>query len=88
MDDALGNHLTELEELIHQARADGEISDDERGEIAALVERVRDDIAAEDGDGGDLADQLERAAVRFEGDHPTIANVIRSAVHTLTGFGM
>ena len=87
MDDALATHLEQLEALIHAARADGEISDDERAEIAALVERVRDDIAAERGDDG-LADQLEASAVRFESEHPTVASVLRSVVHTLTGYGM
>ncbi len=86
MDDALRTHLDELEQLIHDAKADGTISDDERAEIAALVERVRDDIAAESHQG--IGDQLEAAAVRFEGDHPTVAGVIRSVVRTLTGYGM
>jgi hypothetical protein len=35
-----------------------------------------------------LAQQLEESAVRFEGDHPTIAAAIRSAVQTLTGYGI
>jgi len=90
MDDQLRSHLDELEAAISASRADGHIDDAEREQLRALVERVRADLGAAeaDVDRGGLAEQLEESAVRFESDHPTIAAAIRSAVHTLTGYGM
>ena len=87
MDDQLRSHLDELEAAISASRADGRIDDAEREQLRALVERVRTDLGAE-ADRGTLAEQLEESAVRFESDHPTIAAAIRSAVHTLTGYGI
>ena len=55
---------------------------------AILLERVRNDLGAGQADREGLAEQLEESAVRFEADHPTVAAVIRSAVHTLTGYGI
>ncbi|HEX4903608.1 MAG TPA: DUF4404 family protein [Acidimicrobiales bacterium] len=87
MDEQLRSHLDELEAAIAASRADGRIDDAEREQLRALVERVRTDLG-DDGDRGGLAEQLEESAVRFESDHPTIAAAIRSAVHTLTGYGI
>ncbi len=35
-----------------------------------------------------VTEQLEESAIRFEGNHPTVAAVIRSVVDTLTGYGI
>jgi uncharacterized membrane protein YebE (DUF533 family) len=88
MDDELRTHLDQLEAKIAEARADGHIDEAEREELRVLVERVRADLGSGDPDRDGLAEQLEESAVRFESDHPTVAAVIRSAVHTLTGYGM
>jgi uncharacterized membrane protein YebE (DUF533 family) len=88
VDDQLRNHLDELEAAITASRADGQIDDDERVQLRELLERVRADLGAEEADRGGLAEQLEESAVRFESDHPTIAAAIRSAVNTLTGYGI
>lgn len=88
MDDELRTHLDQLEAKIAEARADGNIDEAERDELRVLVERVRSDLGSGDADRDGLAEQLEESAVRFESDHPTVAAVIRSAVHTLTGYGM
>ena len=87
MDEQLRSHLDELEAAIAASRADGRIDDAEREQLRALLERVRADLG-EGADRGGLAEQLEESAVRFESDHPTIAAAIRSAVHTLTGYGI
>jgi len=86
MDEKLRAHLDELEATIAAARADGHIDEAERARLRELVERVRTDLG--DGDRSGIAEQLEESAVRFESDHPTIAAAIRSAVHTLTGYGI
>jgi len=64
------------------------LDDTEREELRVLLEQVRADLGAGEADREGLAEQLEESAVRFESDHPTVAAVIRSAVHTLTGYGI
>lgn len=88
MDDKLHSHLDELEAKIADARADGHLDEAERAELRELVERVRSELAHDRPDPDSLAEQLEESAVRFESDHPTLAAVIRSAVQTLTGYGI
>ena len=88
MDDKLRSHLDELEAAIVESRADGRLDDAEREQLRVLLERVRADLGAGEADHDGLAEQLEESAVRFESDHPTVAAVIRSAVHTLTGYGI
>ncbi|MFP5578726.1 MAG: DUF4404 family protein [Acidimicrobiia bacterium] len=88
MDDKLRTHLDELEAKIAEARADGHLDDTEREELRVLLEQVRSDLGTGEADREGLAEQLEESAVRFESDHPTVAAVIRSAVHTLTGYGI
>ena len=87
MDDQLRAHLDELEATLAAARADGHIDEQERERLRELLERVRADLSEPAGDRQGL-NELEEAAVRFEADHPTIAAAIRSAVHTLTGYGI
>ena len=89
MDDKLRAVLDELQTTIRRSEADGEIDDAERADLRAIVERLGAMLApasAEEHDG--FVDQLEESAIRFEGRHPTVAAVIRSAVDTLTGYGM
>lgn len=88
MEDAIHTHLDELEAKIAEARADGHLDETEREELRVLLEQVRNDLGAGEADRDGLADQLEESAVRFESDHPTVAAVIRSAVQTLTGYGI
>ena len=88
MEDKLHAHLDELEAKIAEARADGHLDETEREELRVLLEKVRADLGKGDDEHDGLAEQLEESAVRFESDHPTVAAVIRSAVHTLTGYGI
>lgn len=88
MDDQLRAALDEVQSAIRRFEADGVIDDDERAELRVLVDKL-DGILAEDDDAHEgLVDHLEESAIRFEGRHPTVAAVIRSAVDTLTGYGM
>ncbi len=87
MDDKLRASLDELQQTINEYQADGEIDDEEREHLRVLVERINNQL----GDGPDedgFVDHLEESAIRFEGRHPTVAAVIRSAVDTATGLGM
>lgn len=87
MDDQLRRHLDELEAALASARADEQLDEAERAQLRELLDRLRADLGP-DTDRGGLAGQLEESAVRFEGDHPTLAAAIRSAVQTLTGYGI
>lgn len=85
MDDKLRSLVDELQAAVARSEADGVIDDDERAELRVLLDRL--DTALGDDDEG-LTDALEEAAIRFEAGHPTITAVIRSAVDTLTGYGI
>lgn len=87
MDDKLRSVLDELQSTIRRSEADGVIDDEEREELRAIVGKL-DAMLAEPDEQDGLVDQLEESAIRFEGNHPTVAAVIRSAVDTLTGYGM
>lgn len=92
MDDQLRTLLAELADAIGRSQADGEIDDAERDELRSLLERAERALAEPDAGGADgeesVLDGLEVAAVRFEGRHPTLAAAIRSAVDTLSGYGI
>ena len=88
MDDHLHRLLNELNEAIQRSKADGTIDAEERAELRELIASVEKVLATPEGDHDNVMDDLEAAAVRFEGRHPTVAAVIRSAVDTLTGYGI
>lgn len=87
MDEKLRNALDEIQTAIRRFEADGVIDDGEREQLRELADKLG--VALEDTDEHDgLTDHLEESAIKFEGKHPTVAAVIRSAVDTLTGLGM
>ena len=87
MDEKLRSLVDELQATIARSEADGVIDEQERAELRTLLDRL--DVAlGETPDDDGLSDALEEAAIRFEGRHPTITAVIRSAVDTLTGYGI
>lgn len=87
MDAELKAAIDKLQSAIARSEADGVVDEDERAELRTLLSRLDDALADPDEHEG-LGDQLEEAAVRFESNHPTISAVIRSAVDTLTGYGI
>ncbi len=87
MDDELRTALDDLQTAIREFQADGQIDDDERDQLRTLVDRL-DGLLEEEDEHHGLVEQLEESAIRFEGRHPTVAATIRSAVDTLTGYGM
>lgn len=87
MDAELKARIDELQAAIARSEADGVIDDEEREELRGLLSKLDAALAAPDDNEG-LGEQFEEAAVRFESRHPTISAVIRSAVDTLTGYGM
>lgn len=87
MNTELRSALDNLKAAIARSEADGQIDDDEKHELRELLERLDDALEGPDDHEG-LGEQFEEAAVRFESKHPTIAAVIRSAVDTLSGYGI
>ena len=88
MDEKLRSLLDELQTSIQRSEADGTIDEDERAELRELVHRLDAQLGEAEGEQDGLTESLEEAAIRFEGRHPTVAAAIRSAVHTLTGYGI
>lgn len=86
MDDSLKTSLDELQTAIAAFEADGELDDDERAQLGVMLDRLS--ALLDDGEEDGFTDHLEDAAIRFEGRHPQITAVIRSAVDTLTNFGI
>lgn len=87
--------LSELGEAIHRAQADGRIDDEEREQLGALTRRVERalsvDATGDDGEDEDdqgVVEHLEATAVRFEGDHPGLAQALRAAVNAISGYGI
>lgn len=87
MDDELRAALDEFQTAIRDFEADGRIDDDERAQLRGMVERI-DHLLEEPEEHEGVIDHLEESAIRFEGRHPTVAAAIRSAVDTLTGYGI
>ena len=89
MDEKVRALLDELRDAIARSEADGVIDDQERAELRTLFDRLDASLAEDESvDDEGLTDALEEAAIRFEGRHPTLTAVIRSAVDTLAGYGI
>ena len=81
----LRDRLNELHEELHSARPDDPHTDRLRGEMLEDVKRA---LQAPDEVDESFADRLERAAVRFEADHPTLAASSRRLIDLLGKAGM
>lgn len=88
MDDEIRGLLSELEDAIRRVQADGRIDADERAELRSLVEQVEGALGEPGSEHHGVTEHLESTAVRFEGEHPTLAAVLRSAVDTLNSYGI
>ncbi len=85
----LRDHLSKLHEELHSARPADPETNQLRGEVLEDVKRLLEKPA-----GGpvrideSLADRLERAAVQFEANHPTLAASSRRLIDLLAKAGM
>lgn len=80
--------LRALDEAVQRSTADSTIDEEERSELRALVGRLEDALSQPGEEHEGVVDHLESTAVRFEGDHPKLAALLRSAVDSLTGYGI
>lgn len=87
MQDDLRAVMDELQAAIQRSEVDGVIDDVERAELRTLVDKLGSLLDDPDEREGAI-EHLEEYAIKFEGRHPTVAAVIRSAVDTLAGYGI
>jgi hypothetical protein len=81
----LRDQLNQLHDELHSARPDDPHTERLRGEVLNDVKRA----LAEPGEVDEtLADRLERAAVQFEANHPTLAASSRRLIDLLGKAGM
>ena len=91
MEDDLRRLLDELSAAIERTRE----GDEDRAELARLVDAVEQRLHAVDGGGATAPDEhhhlvqtLRGAAVRFEADHPALGGALRRAVDALSAAGI
>ena len=62
---------------------------EEREELTRLLGAVEGRLQGEDsGEPASLLDGLEKAEIRFESDHPTLAESLRQAIQALSSAGI
>jgi hypothetical protein len=81
----LRDELNKLHEELHSARPDDPHTDRLRGEVLEDVKRV---LQTPGGADESFAERLERAAVEFEANHPTLAASSRRLIDLLGKAGM
>jgi hypothetical protein len=81
----LRDQLKKLHEELHSARPQDPHTDQLRGEVLEDVKRA---LEAPDAVDESFADRLERAAVKFEANHPTLAASSRRLIDLLGKAGM
>jgi hypothetical protein len=81
----LRDHLTQLHDELHSARPDDPQTDRLRGEMLADVQRALQGPGEVD---ESFSERLERAAVQFEANHPTLAASSRRLIDLLGKAGM
>jgi uncharacterized protein YPO0396 len=62
--------------------------EEDREELARLRRDVQRHVEGSGGDQGGLVDSLEVAEVRFEVDHPALAQAIRQVLDSLSSSGI
>jgi hypothetical protein len=84
VDNPLRNLLDELSAAIGRAK-----HREDREELARLRSVVEDRLTgAEEEERRSLLDSLEKAEIRFEADHPTLAESVRQAIQALSSSGI
>jgi replication-associated recombination protein RarA len=74
--------LNEISEAMERAK------DEDREELVRLHRAVERHVEGSGGDQAGLVNSLEMAEVRFEVDHPTLAQSIRQVLESLSSSGI
>ena len=85
--ETLREHLTKLHEELRLAGSVDPRSSELLGQIRADIDRLTDETSAPAA-AASLPDRLERIAVQFEADHPTLAASSRRLVDLLGKVGL
>ena len=83
MEKHLRHLLDELSAAIGRAK-----QDEDREELTRLRGAVEGRLAGGEDDHPGLLDSLEKAELRFEADHPTLAQSVRQAIQGLSSAGI
>jgi hypothetical protein len=62
--------------------------DKERAELTRLLGAVEGRLQGADDEHARLVDSLEKAEIRFESDHPSLAESLRQAIQSLSSAGI
>ncbi|HEV7864858.1 MAG TPA: DUF4404 family protein [Acidimicrobiia bacterium] len=84
MEQQLRHLLDELSAAIGRTKGP-----EDREELARLQGAIEGRLeGAEGGEHASLVDSLEKAEIRFESDHPTLAQSLRQAIQSLSSAGI
>ena len=83
MEQNLRHLLDELSAAIGRAK-----HHEEREELTRLHGEVEGRLRAAEGEHSGLVDALEKAEIRFETDHPGLAQSLRQAIQSLSSAGI
>ena len=89
MDETTAALIADLKAAIAELEAGTEEAADRVAELAARIER-RLDAEAElhDDDDDTIREEIREGAVRFEADHPKLADALRRIVDAIGGIGL
>lgn len=84
MEDQLRRLLDELRVAVDHTDTTAE----SRAELRGLVEAIEARLESSEGDDEGLGESLNDAALRFETEHPSLGETLRSVVHGLGASGI
>lgn len=87
MSESLQQHLQQLREQLAQ---NPPMTDEERAQLAALVQEIEIQLTRDAGGAPDesLVDSLNLAMERFEIGHPALAGTLRNILQSLASMGI
>jgi hypothetical protein len=88
MDETTAALITDLKAAIAELEAGTEEAADRVADLAGRIERRLDAEAELHDDDDTLGEEIREGAVRFEADHPKLADALRRIVDAIGGIGI
>ena len=88
MDETTAALIADLKAALAELEAGTEEAADRVAELAGRIERRLDAEAELHDDDDSLGEEIREGAVRFEADHPKLADALRRIVDAIGGIGM
>lgn len=88
MDETTAALITDLKAAIAELEAGTEEAADRVADLAGRIERRLDAEAELHDDDDSLGEEIREGAVRFEADHPKLADALRRIVDAIGGIGI